>query len=610
MADLFLNIIGSDGASAPLRAVGAGFQELSKLALECTKAFEEQAKADRQLERYAKDLTPAFKAQAAAMQEQLGVSDDMVQTMQTMLLRFGEAPDQVEATTRALLDYSAATGEDAVSATRTLLSSVESGKAAFKDLGLVYEKTGHASADLASITGALAGKLGGSAQAEADSVAGQARIAAAQIDEFKESVGQLISEFITKTGALGTFTEALRGLQELLFNTSEEKYQAKANAMTVALGHQATALDNVKFAQQDLNEALKAGSGAGPSQIEYLSDQLKAAKRYAEEAKAAIHALTSGPVLGGVKEDRLTKGGRSAAGKDEASEKAKREADLADVQQWYAEEDEMRAANLRAVAAANEHLIAEAARADQFEADRQNKKMAGWEANREAEAKALAASSDARLKAAESAAKKLEEVETKSNQRLQQKMTDAAVQIGVAFGQALTSALVMAIEAGQDADVEGAAMDIGFGLAATVGSIIGSIYSPIIGSAVGSAIGGLGQIAGALHRKKRKEDQGKKHDGGWMESFHVGGWPGASTDEQMAMLQTGERVLSRQEVQRMGGKGGVDAAARGRGGGGLHVTVVAQDAQGVREFFEDRGGRGIFNAIRTGRGNLAGLVGK
>jgi len=61
------------------------------------------------------------------------------------------------------------------------------------------------------------------------------------------------------------------------------------------------------------------------------------------------------------------------------------------------------------------------------------------------------------------------------------------------------------------------------------------------------------------------------HRGGWVRA-HQGLW----SDEVRAILQTGERVLSRAEVATMGGRGRVDALAAG-GGGGIVVVVMDQN---------------------------------
>jgi phage-related minor tail protein len=55
--------------------------------------------------------------------------------------------------------------------------------------------------------------------------------------------------------------------------------------------------------------------------------------------------------------------------------------------------------------------------------------------------------------------------------------------------------------------------------------------------------------------------------------FHAGGWPGLASDEVPAILQRGERVLSRRE-----------AAAYGAGNrGGVHVGTIAVDARGASD---------------------------
>jgi len=62
------------------------------------------------------------------------------------------------------------------------------------------------------------------------------------------------------------------------------------------------------------------------------------------------------------------------------------------------------------------------------------------------------------------------------------------------------------------------------------------------------------------------------HGGGW-----VGGWPrahrGLWTDEVPLIGQTGERMLSRVEVARMGGRSGVDRIARGEPYGGQRIVI-------------------------------------
>lgn len=600
MADLLLRLLGEDGVSGPMGSAAGAFKVLAGAAKDCIKEFEAQERADRQLRREAGELTEAFKKQASAMQEQLGVSDDMVQRMQTMLLRFGEAPDQVEATTRALLDYSAATGTDALTATKQLLTSVESGKTAFKELGLTYEKTGRASADLGNITAALAQKVGGSAELEADSLTGSARKAEQALGEMKEAVGGLISEFINKTGAVGTFTEAIRDLQNLLFGNkeSEAHFDALAKAQTNLL----IATENLTDEQNRLLDLQV--SGAPAKAIEAQRRQVEDFELAVYKAEQAYARLFHGEkdALPGLKgADRTTAKGRSmksGGDKDALAELLGVEPD-AQVQAYREHMLELQS-------------VAEEAHAKKLEMiEAHDNETIALELEDQAElAKTMRALREQETQEIETTLKHQRAVMEKESKKTVEMMTQA----GMAIGRALTSAINSALEdalAGQEVDVLGTAMDVAFAIGSILGQALGTYFGgPVVGAAIGQAVGGVGQIAHTLRADAWKTEQGYKkgkfHDGGWPRA-HSGMWPGLSSEEQGIVTQSGERVLSRQEVGRMGGPRGVDAAAAG-GGRGVTIVIPSMDSRNVREFMEGSGSRGIYNAVKTGRGNLAAML--
>lgn len=107
MADLQLRIMGEDNASAAFSGVGqaarATTQILIDFARDSLKAYAESERAQRQLSLVAKSLSGAFQEQAKALAEANLVSDETVMGLQTMLLRYGEAPAAVEGTTQAIL---------------------------------------------------------------------------------------------------------------------------------------------------------------------------------------------------------------------------------------------------------------------------------------------------------------------------------------------------------------------------------------------------------------------------------------------------------------------------------------------------------------------------
>ncbi len=583
-----------------VEALKRGAEAVYEFGKKSLEAFEAQEKADRQLQRVAGELTETFKAQATAMQEHLGVSDDMVEGIQTMLLRFGEAPADVQATTKAILDYSAATGEDAVAATHALLAGVQSGKTVFKDLGLEYEKTGTASKDLANVTGALASKLGGAADAEADTLGGSVRKAKEAVGEFQESLGGLVSEFIVKTGAVGTFTQAIKDLQLALFGAPED-----------SLVH---LQQNLDAAQEKLKGMQAKLADAGRSLIsksvvddlkKEIDDQIAEVKRlddaFASMAKKKRDAALSGEApLSTHGSDRKTGNGKV---KEEREEK-----------RTFTEEQDDEDLNLElknnaAKIEAEQKYWNDVLKVQQ---DGQKATMAADDAKKKHDDDVMmkeAEAYEAEEKKLSDHLKKMADEAQRENKKFEQEMSA----MGTRIGQAMTSTLVAALQAaidGTEFDVLGAVADLGFGVAAIVGSVIANIYEPGSGAAVGTIISSIGGLASAERKRawsaEQKAKAATKHDGGWIESFHSGGWPGLGSDEQPIVAQRGERMLSRSEVGRMGGPGGVDAAARG-GGGTTHITVQAFDSQSITEMFQGRMGRSFTDAIRTGRGDLNAL---
>jgi hypothetical protein len=60
--------------------------------------------------------------------------------------------------------------------------------------------------------------------------------------------------------------------------------------------------------------------------------------------------------------------------------------------------------------------------------------------------------------------------------------------------------------------------------------------------------------------------------------LHNGGWAGLKSDDVPAILQRGERVLSRRESRSYGdGNGG------GNGGGAVTVNIMTRDAESFRQ---------------------------
>jgi len=155
-------------------------------------------------------------------------------------------------------------------------------------------------------------------------------------------------------------------------------------------------------------------------------------------------------------------------------------------------------------------------------------------------------------------------------------------------------------------DVLGAAI----GVAASALSIAFPAAAPLIG-AVGN-IANMGVKYGFAALKgsgKAKSPVGSFHDGGWVGDeprHHDGAWIG--DEERRAILQTEERVVSRQEVRNVGGRGALDHMLKG-GGPSVVVNLHAIDSKSAADSFATDLGDGMRDAQRRGLGALPALLG-
>lgn len=630
MADLRMNVVGEDKASAAMRSAGdsargigedaaksaakwnvlAGLMKSAasaavQFAKESVQAALGAEKADRRLLLAAKDLTVAFKAQASELSSLTGMSDETVKGIQAMLLEYGQAPAAVDATVKSILDYSAATGVDALTATHELIRGVDSGRGAFKELGLAYTATGDKTKDLSAATSALAGKFGGAASE--DSMEASLRKAGAAVDEVKEGLGGFLLEVLRSSGllelgvvALNNFAAGLRSVRDSL--SPDDKSEAFQRGLA---GRRKV----MELASARLEE-VRADASAGVDALEMAADNLKAAeKAYAEFAtKGITGSATALPGVGGG--DQRTAAACEADEADEAdvADRAKASEDLEKLQARNIESfkayqrdlDELALAAeergesetdalLKQQQAAQQVYLKRDADEEEFYQRSTQRATEFFASQREREDAELAQAQEKRAQALKAEA---------------QQWQQAAASIGAAFVNALTAELDKLLS-GEEMDLGESIGNILASVLAVAGTVIGGIAGPG-GAAIGGAVGGLAGMGIKAATRRPRTQPKTYHDGGWvgLPRFHYGGFMGG--DERGAIVQTGERVLSRREVADMGGPAGVESAARGRG-----VTLVLNtlDAMSTRDFFTDRGGRGFERAVKSGRGDVARLLG-
>jgi hypothetical protein len=138
-----------------------------------------------------------------AMAQKTKFDDDSIASGQAVLGQFVTNGAQLERLTPLLLDYAAKTGKDLPSAAAALGKASLGNTRALKELGINYKATGDQATDMANITSEMSQKVGGFAEKEGKSAAGQAAILQNQFGELEESVGaKLVPVLIKLAGVL------------------------------------------------------------------------------------------------------------------------------------------------------------------------------------------------------------------------------------------------------------------------------------------------------------------------------------------------------------------------------------------------------------------------
>lgn len=545
-------------------------------AVQSVQKFAEAERMQAQLTRAAGEYSEALSDQASALSELYAVDDDIIKQSEILLTQWGGVGAATKDVEQAILDYAAATGQDAVSATQDLIRNVESGGTGLAKMGVHFKATGDKGKDLAAAVAALSGKFGGAAAADAATLTGSARGASLAFDELQESIGGVLSSMVKGSGITDFFTDIMRqakdgvDLMKAVMSEDPQDVGAQINA----------GMDFVrkKWGTQKQDELPNTVTGKTNKQ---MKEDVSAAK---EHATAAAE----------IQEQNAKDWKKHLKDLDTLDETAR----VKD-QEDYADELKMSADRTKA-------LIDE----EQKRLDWRRDALLQIEKDNAAHAEKMA--KDERRIQEQSDKQAMERV--KERRRQAREIGD---QIGAAFVNALSSQLEKLAEGGEF-DVAVFIADILAATFAIAATAIGAAYGmPALGSAIGN-LGAMGISAGgrAISAEERKAKRAAEmaaagslyHDGGWVGAprHHSGSWIGS--DEERAILQTGERVLSRREVGTMGGAGMVDKMAKG-GSSRIVINVSALDAKSAAESLEGQVGKGLRRAIQSGRGDLPALFG-
>jgi hypothetical protein len=126
--------------------------------------------------------------------------DDATASGQAVLAQFGLTGQQLTKLTPLLQDYAAKTGKDLPAAAGVLGKAFLGNTRALKAIGIDYKMTGDKGKDFANIQRLVNEKVGGFAEKEGKSAAGQAEILRNQFGELKEMAGAVLLPALVKVG--------------------------------------------------------------------------------------------------------------------------------------------------------------------------------------------------------------------------------------------------------------------------------------------------------------------------------------------------------------------------------------------------------------------------
>lgn len=135
------------------------------------------------------------------IQAKTGADDDALAAGEAILAQYGMTGKQLKAMAPLLTDYAMKTGQSIPSAAKNLGKAFLGNTRALKDIGINYKMTGNRAKDMANITALVRKQVGGFAEREGKTAAGQSRILAEEWSNLQEDVGgKLVPALIKVTG--------------------------------------------------------------------------------------------------------------------------------------------------------------------------------------------------------------------------------------------------------------------------------------------------------------------------------------------------------------------------------------------------------------------------
>jgi hypothetical protein len=191
------------GAVVGAAALGAG---LAMFAKEAAAAETQQLKLTNSI----KNSTAAFPGNGKALRDQASAlmkvtvaDDDAIVSAQALLVQFGRTSSETEKLTPLVVDLSRKMGVDLDAAAKAVGKSSEGSSGALKKMGIEVESLGLGSTATEDTIAALAASVGGFAESEGQTFAGQLDIMKNKFGELKESVGKGVLDVVNPILGIG-----------------------------------------------------------------------------------------------------------------------------------------------------------------------------------------------------------------------------------------------------------------------------------------------------------------------------------------------------------------------------------------------------------------------
>jgi hypothetical protein len=171
-----------------------------------TEAEESQAKLTDAYARFPKladENIDKLRALNTALEAKTKFDDDALASGEAVLAQFGLSGKQLAQYTPLLADYAAKTGKDIPTAASALGKAFLGNTKALKDLGINYKSTGNKAKDIPAIMKLVNDKVGGFAEQQGKTAAGQAAILSNEFGELKETLGSKLLPIMLKAADIG-----------------------------------------------------------------------------------------------------------------------------------------------------------------------------------------------------------------------------------------------------------------------------------------------------------------------------------------------------------------------------------------------------------------------